>query len=110
MTRHWKLVIIGAAVVAGVVTAALLLPLAEWTIALATRARNTGAAGIAVFTLAYIVSTVALLPASLLTLAAGFAYGPVQGLLIVSPASVAAATVAFLLGRTSLRGWARRAR
>ena len=109
MTRHWKLVIIGAAVVAGVVTAALLLPLAEWTIALATRARNTGAAGIAVFTLAYIVSTVALLPASLLTLAAGFAYGPVQGLLIVSPASVAAATVAFLLGRTSLRGWARRA-
>jgi len=108
MTRHWKSVLLGAALVAGVVTAAALLPLAEWTIALATKARETGAAGIAIFICAYIVSTVALLPGSLLTLAAGFAYGPVQGLLIASPASVAAATVAFLLGRTSLREWARR--
>jgi len=108
MMRHWKPILIGAAIVAALVTAAVLLPLAEWTIALATKARNTGAAGIAIFILAYIVSTVALLPASLLTLAAGFAYGPVQGLLIASPASVASATVAFLLGRTSLREWARR--
>ena len=50
-----------------------------------------------------------LLPGSLLTLAAGFAYpASARGLAIASPASVAGATCAFLLGRTVLRGWAAR--
>ncbi|MGH8982449.1 MAG: TVP38/TMEM64 family protein [Acidimicrobiia bacterium] len=62
----------------------------------------------AVFFVAYVVSTVALLPGSILTLAAGFAYGPVWGLALASPASVTGATCAFLLGRTVLRGWAQR--
>jgi uncharacterized membrane protein YdjX (TVP38/TMEM64 family) len=37
---------------------------------------------------------------------AAFAYGPVWGLAIASPASVTGATCAFLLGRTLLRDWA----
>lgn len=41
-------------------------------------------------------------------MAAGFAYGPIRGLLVASPASVLAATTAFLLGRTVLRGWIQR--
>ena len=57
---------------------------------------------------AYVVSTVAMLPGSVLTLAAGFAYGPLWGVAVASPASVAGATAAFLLGRTLLRGWAER--
>jgi uncharacterized membrane protein YdjX (TVP38/TMEM64 family) len=60
------------------------------------------------FIAVYIVSTVALLPGSLLTLAAGFAYGPLWGLAVASPASVAGATAAFLLGRTLLRERAER--
>jgi uncharacterized membrane protein YdjX (TVP38/TMEM64 family) len=86
--------------------AAYLLPVAEWTTSLAERARRTGGVGVAFFFVAYVVATVAFLPGSILTLAAGFAYGPLWGLAIVSPASVAGATAAFLLGRTLLRDWA----
>jgi uncharacterized membrane protein YdjX (TVP38/TMEM64 family) len=93
-------------VVAVLIAAAWLLPIADWTTALAARAKNSGTAGVVLFFAAYVVSTVAFLPGSLLTLAAGFAYGPVWGLAIASPASVTGATCAFLLGRTLLRDWA----
>jgi uncharacterized membrane protein YdjX (TVP38/TMEM64 family) len=97
-----------AAIAAVLVLAGWLLPLREWTLALAGSMREAGAFGVALFFVAYIVSAVALVPGSLLTLAAGFAYGPILGLLIASPASVAAATAAFVLGRTLLRDWVRR--
>jgi uncharacterized membrane protein YdjX (TVP38/TMEM64 family) len=80
------------------------LPAADWAVAIASRIRGAGASGVLLFTAAYVLATVALLPGSLLTLVAGFAYGPVGGLLVTSPASVLAATVAFLLGRTAFRG------
>lgn len=85
-----------------------LLPVGDWTIALADRVRGAGAAGVLLFIAVYVAATVALLPGSVLTLAAGFAYGPIGGLLVTSPASVLAATTAFLLGRTALRGWVQR--
>ncbi len=97
-----------AAVAIALAVAAVTLPLGEWAIELATAARNAGWIGVALFVLAYVVSTVAVLPGSVLTLAAGFAYGPVWGLALASPASVVAATVAFLLGRTLFRDWAER--
>ena len=100
-----RMLLIGAAL-AAILIAAWLLPVAEWTTRIAEWARGSGAAGVVVFFVAYVVSTVALLPGSLLTLAAGFAYGPVWGLAIASPASVAGATAAFVLGRTLLREWA----
>ncbi|MGQ0732709.1 MAG: TVP38/TMEM64 family protein [Acidobacteriota bacterium] len=96
------------ALAAAAMTAALLLPLAEWTVRLAARARETGPLGAAVFFVAYILSTVAGLPGSILTLGAGFAYGPFWGLALASPSSIAGATAAFLLGRTLLRDWAAR--
>lgn len=98
------------AIVAGVALAAAVvwqLPVTHWIVALAERLRNMGWAGVALFIAIYVVAEVALLPGSLFTLAAGFAYGPVGGLLVASPASVLAATVAFLLGRTVLRRWIR---
>jgi uncharacterized membrane protein YdjX (TVP38/TMEM64 family) len=81
------------------------LPVKEWTVALAERIRGAGAIGVVAFIAVYVVAEVALVPGSLLTMAAGFAFGPVGGLLVASPASVLAATAAFLLGRTALRGW-----
>jgi uncharacterized membrane protein YdjX (TVP38/TMEM64 family) len=78
----------------------------EWIIALASAARESGWIGITLFIVAYVAGTPALLPGSLLTLAAGFAYGPVWGVLLASPASVAGATLAFVLGRTLFRKWA----
>lgn len=84
------------------------MPVAQWIVALAEQLREMGAAGVALFIGIYIVAVVTLVPGSLLTLAAGFAYGPIGGLLVASPASVLAATAAFLLGRTALRDWVHR--
>jgi uncharacterized membrane protein YdjX (TVP38/TMEM64 family) len=104
MTKPRAFIIVAA--VAGLLAAAWWLPIGPWTTRLAEQARGTGAVGVVVFVAAYTVSTVALLPGSILTLAAGFVYGPVWGLAVASPASVAGATCAFLLGRTLLRDWA----
>jgi len=108
--RRWSAVRVAMLVVAValIAFAAYRVPLADWTTTLAERARATGALGVAIFIAAYVGATVAFLPGSLLTLAAGFAYGPVWGLAVASPASVAGATAAFLLGRTLLRDWAHR--
>lgn len=94
-------------VVAAVLVSGRALPIGRWTLALAGGIRHAGALGVLIFVLAYVVSTVAVLPGSILTLVAGFAYGPVLGLVVASPASVAGATLAFVLGRTVLRGWVR---
>lgn len=67
-----------------------------------------GPAGGVVLGLAYAFGTILFLPGSLLTMAAGFLYGPFWGSVIASPASVLGATGAFLLGRTTARGWIRR--
>ena len=93
----------GLLLIAALVAAGRLLPIGAWMLALAASIRDAGPIGVALFVAAYIVSTVALVPGSLLTLAAGFAYGPLWGLAVVSPASVAGAAVSFLLGRTVLR-------
>lgn len=105
--RGWKTAAI-VGTVALVVALGALLPVREWIVGLGTDLRGMGARGVLLFAVVYVVSEVALVPGSLLALAAGFAYGPIGGVLIVSPASVAAATVAFLLGRTLLRGWVTR--
>lgn len=81
------------------------LPMTHWVVALAERLRGMGAAGVALFVALYVIGVVAVLPGSLLTLTAGFVYGPVGGLLVASPASVLAATIAFLLARSTLRDW-----
>lgn len=100
--------LLGAGLAAGVVALWWLLPVQRWSTALAGRVHDAGLPGVALFIAVYVVAEVALLPGSLLTMAAGFAYGPVGGLLVASPASVLAATTAFLLGRTILRGWIQR--
>ena len=92
-----------ASALAAVALAAALLPVGRWSIALVSQARDAGAAGLALFAAAYLVAPVVLLPASLLTLGAGFLYGPLWGTALVSPLSVGAATIAFLLGRTLAR-------
>jgi uncharacterized membrane protein YdjX (TVP38/TMEM64 family) len=104
---RWKL--LGAAAVpAALVVGARFLPLAHWTIQLVALIRESGAWGVLLFVAVYAVSTVALLPGSVLTMLAGFVYGPVYGLLVVVPAALLGATSAFLLGRTVLRDWVRR--
>lgn len=65
-------------------------------------------AGPLVFVLVYIVTVVALVPGSVLTLVAGGVFGPIWGLIIVSVASTMAAGIAFLIARHLASGWVER--
>lgn len=104
VTSRVRLVLaVAAAVILGWVV--WRLPVADSIIRLVLWIRSAGTIGFVVFAVAYVGATVALIPGSLLTLGAGFVYGPLVGTLLVSPVSVLAATAAFLLGRTLARGW-----
>jgi uncharacterized membrane protein YdjX (TVP38/TMEM64 family) len=97
VSRAARLLVVGVLVAA--VVAVVTLPVADWALLLVERVRDAGLLGALAFALVYIVATVLLVPASLFTLAAGFLYGPWWGTLLVSPTSVTAATVAFLIAR-----------
>jgi uncharacterized membrane protein YdjX (TVP38/TMEM64 family) len=99
---HIRVVLATSAVVA-LVVAARLLPVERWAERLIENVHGAGAWGAVAFTAAYVTAPLLLIPGSLLTLGAGFLYGQFFGTLLVSPASVVAAAIAFLLGRTALR-------
>jgi uncharacterized membrane protein YdjX (TVP38/TMEM64 family) len=103
-TIRWLLVA-GAAIV--LVLGVTMIPLGAWIRAGIDAARDAGWKGAVLYGLAYVVATVVGVPGLILTLGAGFLYGPVRGVLLISPASVAGATAAFLLARTIARRWVR---
>ncbi|MHC8361639.1 TVP38/TMEM64 family protein [Pseudomonas sp. LS2P72] len=70
--------------------------------------RALGAVGIVLYAAIFVLATVALVPASMLTALAGFVYGPMWGTLLISPAGLLSATVAFAIGRSFLRPWVTR--
>ncbi len=107
MSRTLK-IILATVVLAVVLLAFIFLPLREWMVAMVGWVRSLGSLGVVVYSLIYIVATVLVLPGSVLTLAAGFLYGPAWGTLLVSPVSVLSSTLAFLLGRSVARGWIQR--
>lgn len=76
----------------------LLVSFVEWIDGL-------GAIAPIVFVLAYIGITVAFLPASVVTLGAGFVFGVVKGSLLVFIGAMLGATAAFLVGRFVARDW-----
>ena len=75
-----------------------LVSLVEWI-------NGLGAIAPLVFILAYIVITVAFLPASIVTLGAGFVFGVVKGSILVFIGAMLGATAAFLVGRFVARDW-----
>jgi uncharacterized membrane protein YdjX (TVP38/TMEM64 family) len=93
------------AIVSLAIEAAIALPLIHWAVQFIDWMRDAGLAGAGAFGAVYVLAAVLMLPGSLLTVGAGLAYGPLWGTLLVSPVSVAAATLAFVLGRTAARGW-----
>lgn len=101
----------GVALVAlagAVVLAVAFFPVGDWALRVVAWVRGAGPVGVLVFALCYVVAATLLMPASALTLGAGFVYGPVVGTLVVSPVSVLAASVAFLLARSVARAWVSR--
>ncbi|KAF5839477.1 snare associated Golgi protein-domain-containing protein [Dunaliella salina] len=61
--------------------------------------------GAALFTAAYVLFTVLLIPGSILTLAAGALFGPIRGTVVVSIASTLGAVAAFLIARYLAQPW-----
>jgi uncharacterized membrane protein YdjX (TVP38/TMEM64 family) len=61
--------------------------------------RGGGPAGVAVYFAAYSAACILTTPIWLSSGMAGYAYGPVRGLLLAAPANLVAMTTAFLLGR-----------
>lgn len=90
-------------VLAGLVVAAFFLPVAEWLqVAVRWIQDNPGISWL-VFIVLYVLATVLLFPAVLLTLAAGAIFGVIKGSVLVSVASVSGAALAFVVGRTIAR-------
>ncbi|MGE5715305.1 MAG: TVP38/TMEM64 family protein [Acidobacteriota bacterium] len=96
---------LAAAVVAGLFLVFRLLPIGAWIEELKTYVRGQGALGYLVFGIVYVgASLIPGGPAAIMTLAAGAVYGVVTGTILVSLASITAATLAFLLARGAFRG------
>lgn len=60
------------------------------------------------FIILYVIITVSLLPASVITLGAGFVFGVVKGSIFVFIGAMLGATAAFLIGRYLARDWVNR--
>lgn len=106
MSRRAYLRVVGLVFLAAAAAlAAAFLPLKDWVAVFLVWIRGFGGAGAVVYALVYVAGTVLLVPGTALTAGAGLLYGPVIGVLLVSPASVAGATLAFVIGRYFARGW-----
>lgn len=105
---RWIKLIVLLVVLAGLVTASLLLPVKDYVIAVLDWTRGLGYWAPIVVVLFYIAACVLMLPGGIITIAAGFLFGAVWGTVVVSAGSTLGATAAFLVGRTFARGWVRR--
>jgi uncharacterized membrane protein YdjX (TVP38/TMEM64 family) len=81
-----------------------ILPVADWLARLDYWVAHLGVSGVLLFILVYIVATVLLFPASVLTVGAGFIFGVFVGTAVVSIAATAGASLAFLIARYLARG------
>lgn len=79
-----------------------LVPFIESTVS------SAGPLGPVVFVLLYGLAAVLLIPASVLTISAGFLFGPVLGTIVVSIASTFGAGLSFLIGRYLARSFVQR--
>jgi len=90
---------------AAVVALALVLPMRAWLGAGLAWIDAHRAIAWLVYVAGYVVATVLLVPGSVVTLAGGFLFGLVLGVIVVSAGSLLGATCAFLIGRFFARDW-----
>ena len=101
--RHVAYALAALVVIAGLIAAFKLLPLADWAEALERWISSMGPWSYIGFVLIYIVATVAVLPVAILTIVAGLAFGLWMGFLVVMAGSLFGALAAFVLGRYFFR-------
>jgi len=95
--------IAGIALLALVVLAVRMLPVAQWLEAFKAWVQGQGALGYVLYVVAYIVCCIFVIPALALTLGAGAIFGFVAGSIVVIIGATLGAIVAFLLARGVLR-------
>ncbi len=83
-------------------------PLTRWMGSFIQWVQALGTGGVAIYAVFYVAGVVLFFPGIILTAGAGLLYGVVLGTLIVSPASVLGATLAFLIARYAARDWVSR--
>lgn len=98
-----KPILIGLAVVVGLVVLFQTLPVAEWLTSFQDYVQDLGPVGYALYAAAYAVCVVLFVPASVLTLGAGAIYGLKTGVAVVLVGASLGAAMSFLLARTLLR-------
>ena len=103
-SQVWRLWVF-VAVVAALLTASLILPVREWLGAGIEMARSWGTWGLVALAAAFVPACLLFLPGTPLSLAIGFLYGLVPGVIAVSLGSTVGASAAFWAGRTFARGW-----
>lgn len=101
-------VLIALALVAAVVAAFVFLPVRQTLVTVVEYIRASGAVGVAAYFALYLVVAVVMLPGSMMSIAGGFAFGPVWGALISTTCATFAAVLPFLLGRFVARDWVMR--
>lgn len=97
-----KLVLFALAIL-GLFLAFKFLPLNEYLGRFFQTIQSLGVWGPVLLAAVYVVATVFMVPGTILTLGAGFAFGVVTGTIAVSIGSVLGALLAFLVGRTMAR-------
>ena len=96
---QWALGAVVIAAIAALVAGWFLLPIEEWSDAFQAWIKGLGPWGWLIFAVVYIVGTVLLVPGSVLTFAAGLAFGLAIGFPLVLVSATIGATLAFLVAR-----------
>jgi len=98
MNSRWKWAA-AAIVLVAVIVGWFFLPVKEWSNSFQSWIRDLGAWGWLIFAGVYVVATVLLVPVSVLTVAAGLAFGLAVGFPVVVVSATIGATLAFLISR-----------
>ena len=98
--RRW--VVVGLVVIT-LSTLSATLPVREWIRDFVGWVQQLGLIGVIIFIIAYALATVLFLPGWIFTVSAGLIYGIIGGTFVALCGAVIGATLAFLVGRYSLR-------
>lgn len=89
----------------GIIFLFIKFPITDMLLSFVSLVQSWGWIGYVSYAAVYAAGVVILMPGSILTLGAGFAYGVVFGSILVSFASTTGATLAFIVGRYLARDW-----
>jgi uncharacterized membrane protein YdjX (TVP38/TMEM64 family) len=106
--KTWLNFIIFLFIIGGIITLSIIFNKAifqQYLPNLLNFIKKLGILGYFIFALIYIIATICFIPGSILTLGGGFIFGLYWGSFIVWIGATIGATLAFLLGRTLVRGW-----